>query len=122
MLQPAADSFGKQPAALFIPKTYRNMKNRIVSSLVTVFATLSAAAQGNGMAGINEATNMVTSYFDPITKLAYAVAAVLGLIGGIKVYSKFSSGDPDVSKTAAGWFFACIFLVVAATVLRSFFL
>ncbi len=44
------------------------------------------------------------------------------LVGGIKTYSKFSSGDPDTSKTAASWFFACIFLIVAATILRSFFL
>ena len=87
------------------------MKKKIVPSLAALFAALSASAQGNGMAGVNEATRPL-----------YAVAAVLGLIGGIKVYSKFSSGDPDVSKTAAGWFFACIFLVVAATVLRSFFL
>ena len=50
------------------------------------------------------------------------IGAVVGLIGGVRVYSKFSSGDPDVSKTAAAWFGACIFLVVAATVLRSFFL
>ena len=100
------------------------MRNKkvLLSAALVVSAVSSALAQGNGLAGINDATNMVTSYFDPITKLAYAVAAVLGLIGGIKVYSKFSSGDPDVSKTAAGWFFACIFLVVAATVLRSFFL
>ena len=40
----------------------------------------------------------------------------------IKVYNKFSSGDPDTSKTAASWFGACIFLIVAATILRSFFL
>lgn len=79
-------------------------------------------AQGNGTAGINEATQMVTSYFDPITKLIYAVGAVTGLIGGVKVYNKFSSGDPDTSKTAASWFGACIFLIVAATILRSFFL
>lgn len=56
------------------------------------------------------------------TKLVYAVGAVVGLIGGIKVYNKFSSGDPDTSKTAASWFGACIFLIVAATILRSFFL
>ena len=65
---------------------------------------------------------MVTSYFDPLTLLIYAVGAVIGLIGGIKVYQKFSSGDPDTSKTAASWFGACIFLRVSATVLRSFFL
>ena len=56
------------------------------------------------------------------TKLIYAVGAVVGLIGGVKVYSKLSSGDPDTSKTAASWFGACIFLIVAATILRSFFL
>ena len=79
-------------------------------------------AQGNGQAGIEEATQMVTSYFDPGTKLIYAIGAVVGLIGGIKVYGKFSSGDPDTSKTAASWFGACIFLIVSATILRSFFL
>ena len=42
-------------------------------------------AQGNGSAGINEATQMVTSYFDPATQLIYAIGAVVGLIGGVKV-------------------------------------
>jgi hypothetical protein len=88
-------------------------------ALLTTFAT---QAQGNGTAGITEATQMVTSYFDPATQLIYAIGAVVGLIGGVKVYNKFSSGDPDTSKTAASWFGACIFLIVAATILRSFFL
>lgn len=97
-------------------------KKQILFLAAFVMAATSSYAQGNGMAGITEATNMVTSYFDPATKLIYAIGAVTGLIGGIKVYSKFSSGDPDTSKTAASWFGACIFLIVAATILRSFFL
>ena len=98
-------------------------KKKIMMLLFLLAATaIGAYAQGNGIAGINEATKMVTSYFDPGTKLIYAVGAVVGLIGGIKVYNKFSSGDPDTSKTAASWFGACIFLIVAATILRSFFL
>lgn len=48
-------------------------------------AASSAFAQGNGLSGINEATSMVTSYFDPATKLIYAIGAVVGLIGGVKV-------------------------------------
>lgn len=87
-----------------------------------LMAAMGAMAQGNGQAGIREATQMVTSYFEPGTKLIYAIGAVVGLIGGVKVYGKFSSGDPDTSKTAASWFGACIFLIVAATILRSFFL
>ncbi len=99
------------------------MNNKKKIALLLLMATaIGAYAQGNGIAGINEATKMVTSYFDPGTKLIYAVGAVVGLIGGIKVYNKFSSGDPDTSKTAASWFGACIFLIVAATILRSFFL
>ncbi len=93
--------------------------------LVFTMALLSAAnllAQDDGSAGINEATKMITGYFDPATKLIYAIGAVVGLIGGVKVYGKFSSGDPDTSKTAASWFGACVFLIVAATILRSFFL
>ncbi|MRX38372.1 DUF4134 domain-containing protein [Flavobacterium sp. LC2016-23] len=95
---------------------------QIVLVAVAILSGIGAFAQGNGSAGINEATQMVTSYFDPATQLIYAIGAVVGLIGGVKVYNKFSSGDPDTSKTAASWFGACIFLIVAATILRSFFL
>lgn len=97
-------------------------KKKILLSAVVILAAVDAFAQGNGIGGINDATSMVTSYFDPGTKLIYAIGAVVGLIGGVKVYNKFSSGDPDTSKTAASWFGACIFLIVAATILRSFFL
>ncbi len=95
---------------------------QIVLVAVAILSGIGTFAQGNGSAGINEATQMVTSYFDPATQLIYAIGAVVGLIGGVKVYNKFSSGDPDTSKTAASWFGACIFLIVAATILRSFFL
>ena len=97
-------------------------KKNIFLIAILFVASLSAFAQGNGLAGIAEATGMITSYFEPATKLIYAIGAVVGLIGGVKVYGKFSSGDPDTSKTAASWFGSCIFLIVAATILRSFFL
>lgn len=71
-----------------------NRKKIALMLLLIATATAGAYAQGNGMAGINEATKMVTSYFDPGTKLIYAVGAVVGLIGGIKVYNKFVLGRP----------------------------
>ena len=103
-------------------KNDSTMRKRILLSVFSVLFTAGLFAQGQGLAGINEATSLMTSSFDPATKLCYAIGAVLGLVGGIKTYGKFSSGDPDTSKTAASWFFACIFLIVAATILRSFFL
>ena len=100
----------------------KKQRKKVLLAAVAMLSGIGVFAQGNGTAGINEATQMVTSYFDPATQLIYAIGAVVGLIGGVKVYNKFSSGDPDTSKTAASWFGACIFLIVAATVLRSFFL
>ena len=59
------------------------MKKKVLFTAAFMLATVSAFAQGNGIAGITEATNMVTSYFDPGTKFIYAVGAVVGLIGGV---------------------------------------
>jgi hypothetical protein len=81
--------------------------------------TLSYAQDGN--AGINEATMRVRSYFTTGTSLMYAIGAILGLVGAVKVYQKWNSGDPDTGKVAAAWFGSCVFLVIVATVLRSFF-
>jgi hypothetical protein len=81
---------------------------------------LSVFAQ-DGNAGINEATNQMRSYFQTGTTLMYAIGAVVGLVGAVKVYQKWNSGDPDTSKVAAAWFGSCIFLVIVATVLQSFF-
>jgi hypothetical protein len=75
----------------------------------------------DGNAGINEANTAVRGYFDTGTNLMYAIGAVLGLIGAVKVYQKWNSGDPETSRVAAAWFGSCIFLVVVATVLKSFF-
>ncbi len=75
----------------------------------------------DGIQGINEANSKVRSYFDAGTNLMYAVGALLGLIGAVKVYQKWNSGDQDTGKVAAAWFGSCIFLVVVATVIKSFF-
>ena len=75
----------------------------------------------DGNAGINQANATVRSYFDAGTNLMYAVGAILGLIGAVKVYQKWNHGDHDTGKVAAAWFGSCIFLVIVATVLKSFF-
>ena len=92
-----------------------------VAATAVLFAThLSAIAQ-DANAGINEANTKVRSYFDSGTNLMYAVGALLGLIGAVKVYQKWNAGDPDTGKIAAAWFGSCVFLVIVATVIKSFF-
>jgi len=79
-----------------------------------------AVAQ-DGNAGIQEATNKVKGYFDTGCDLMYAIGAAVGIIGAIKVFNKWNAGEPDTNKVAAAWFGSCVFLVVVATVLQSFF-
>lgn len=91
----------------------------VAAAAYTLSYLYSYAQDGN--AGINEANTRVRSYFDTGTNLMYAIGAVVGLIGAVKVYQKWNGGDQDTARVAAAWFGSCIFLVVVATVLKSFF-
>ncbi len=91
----------------------------VVSIIITI--SISKLYAQNGNAGINAANNQVRSYFDSGINLMYAVGAIVGLIGAVKVYQKWNSGDHDTGKVAAAWFGSCVFLVIVATVIRSFF-
>lgn len=77
--------------------------------------------QGTGSAGITDATAQVKGYFAVGVDLVYAIGAIVGLVGAVKVYNKWSNGEQDTSKVASSWFGACIFLVVVATILKGFF-
>ncbi|HLZ88889.1 MAG TPA: DUF4134 domain-containing protein [Puia sp.] len=79
------------------------------------------AQTADGGTGIDQANTMVRSYFDPAVNLMYAIGAVVGIAGAVKVYQKMSHNHPDTERIAMGWFGACIFLVVVATVLKAFF-
>lgn len=86
----------------------------------TLLLSLALRAQ-DGIAGINEANDKIRSYYEAGTNLMYAIGAVVGLIGAVKVYNKWNAGDHDTGKVAAAWFGSCVFLVVVATVIQSFF-
>ncbi|MCF3109606.1 DUF4134 domain-containing protein [Niabella sp. CC-SYL272] len=101
---------------MFSKRRYQQLFALLISNLIV----LSLFAQ-DGNAGITKATNEVKGYFSTGTNLMYAVGAVVGLVGAVKVFNKWNSGDPDTNKVASAWFGSCIFLVVVATVLKSFF-
>ena len=116
-----ASKGGLRPFSHPLPncKTDEKKRNLLDSDAVRIACLLRTRQRyGRNQRG----DHMVTSYFDPLTKLIFAVAAVLGLVGGVRVYSKFNSGDPDASKSATALFLSCVFLVIVGTVLRSFFL
>jgi hypothetical protein len=95
---------------------------KVTSLVLTILIlSVSVATAQDGNAGINQATTQVKSYFDTGTNLMYAIGAIVGLVGAIKVFKKWNDGEHDTGKVASSWFGSCIFLVIVATVLKSFF-
>jgi len=97
----------------------KTLKTGVLYALLTLIGLYASAQDGN--AGIQQANTQVRSYFDSGTTLMYAIGALVGLIGAVKVFQKWNAGDQDTSKVAAAWFGSCIFLVVVATIIKSFF-
>jgi len=97
-----------------------NKKWAALGALVLCVMAQQAYSQ-DGNAGIQQATSQVKGYFDTGCNLMYAIGAILGLVGAVKVFSKWMGGHAETQQHVAAWFGACVFLVVVATVIKSFF-
>lgn len=97
-----------------------NTKKLFAVAALSFSAVQSTFAQG-GTVGIDAATSSLTSYVDPISTLILAIGAVVGLIGGIRVYIKWNSGDQDINKELMSWGGSCLFLVLVSVVIKAFF-
>ena len=94
--------------------------SRAAAVAALIFLRVSEAL-AQSSAGIDQATAEVSSYVDPVSNLIIAIGAVVGLIGGVRVYIKWQSGDQDTQKAIMGWFGACLFLILVGVVIKSFF-
>jgi hypothetical protein len=57
-----------------------------------VLATVTAVQAQSGTDGITSATTEIKKYFGVGTNLMYAIDGIVGLVGAIKVYNKWSAG------------------------------
>lgn len=90
-------------------------------AFLTLLSLSSSLMAQDGEAGITAASDAIGGYFDSVSTLILAIGAIVGLIGAIRVYVAWNSGDRDVNRMIMGWFGACIFLVVVGLVLQAFF-
>lgn len=96
------------------------MKRKVsITFLLLLAVTFPMLAQGAD--GIDAAAKTIKDYIPSITTLMYAIGGVVGLVGGIRVYIKWNNGDQDVNKELMMWGGACVFLLIAPTVIKSFF-
>ena len=91
-----------------------------------VFLAQHAMAQGSKIGTLGESLNSTVeevqnSFWEPAKKIYYLCCLILGLVGAFKVYSKWSNGDPDTTKTAAGWIGSLIFAIAVINIIELFF-
>jgi hypothetical protein len=76
---------------------------------------------GAGVAALTETTRQLQDYFRPVTTVIYVIAAIVGVFGGFRIYSKMQSGDQDVQKSAVNWGGSVMFLLAVAAILQAVF-
>lgn len=87
-----------------------------------LFMTMLAnAQQGNGAGALSTTATTIRSYGTAAQTIVLALGVIIGLIGAVRVYSKFHNGDPDTQKAVMSWFGASLFLVAVGTILTAFF-
>ncbi|HLZ86414.1 MAG TPA: DUF4134 domain-containing protein [Puia sp.] len=102
-------------------KIFDWLKKRTPLLVAGTAGALAAHAQ-DGNQGINQANTLIRSYYDTGVQLMYAIGAVLALVGAVRTYREWNAGhQQEAYRAAAGWFGSCVFLVVVATVIKSFF-
>ena len=103
----------------------KSLQKRYVSGAMlaaVLLACLGGYAQtADGNAGLTQADTLVKGYFATASTLLYAVGAIMGLVGAIEVYAKFVRHDQRSMTAIFTWLGGCIFLVVVASVIESFF-
>lgn len=97
-----------------------NLRTRFALGVLMASALVNNA-KADGVTGINAAGSELATYLDPISTLILAIGAVVGLIGGVRVFILWNSGERDINKELMGWFGSCIFLVLVSVVIKAFF-
>ncbi|GEN71135.1 DUF4134 domain-containing protein [Chryseobacterium lathyri] len=93
---------------------------KILTACMILLAVTPVFAQG-GATAISNAANDIKDYWDPIKLILKAVGGLVGFIGGLRVYNKWTNGDQDVNKEILGYGGAMIFLIVVPEFVTSFF-
>ena len=76
-------------------------------------------AQDELKQAVEDATTQITNAKAGAIRLGKGVAAVVGVVGAIAVYSKWSNGESDVRKASASWLGGLLFIAIAFVILES---
>jgi hypothetical protein len=101
-----------------------SFKKKHLSKVLTaalVLLTITPVFASGGGAALTSAASTLGGYMTGLGKLIYAIAAIVGTVGGIRIYNKWTNGDQDINKELVGWGGACVFLLIVPTFISAIF-
>lgn len=99
----------------------KNVTTKKVLTLALVMMAMAPMFAQGGATAISNAASDIRDYWDPIKLILKAVGGLVGFIGGLRVYNKWTNGDQDVNKEILGYGGAMIFLIVVPEFVTAFF-
>lgn len=100
----------------------RRVKLFATTLVLSIPALLAQVNISKGVTALTNVESQLTQYVDPLIKVAYVVAMIMGIAGGIRVYKKMQAGDQDAAKSGGALIGAAIFLLVILYLFEQFFL
>ena len=99
----------------------KNVTTKKILTLALVMMAMTPMFAQGGATAISNAASDIRDYWDPIKLILKAVGGLVGFIGGLRVYNKWTNGDQDVNKEILGYGGAMIFLIVVPEFVTAFF-
>ena len=85
---------------------------------------IALAFPASGQPGINEmqqASQDLAADFFSAFDLSLVIAAILGIIGAVRIYHNWQMGADRIDQQVAAWFFAAMFMILAGAFLKALF-
>ncbi|WP_443947629.1 DUF4134 domain-containing protein [Pedobacter sp. AW1-32] len=94
--------------------------NPLSLSLILIFFPFHGSAQP-GIGELNSASEEIKSIYYALSDLSLILGAILGILGGLRVFINWQNREYRVDIQVVGWFFSAIFLLLCGVFLRGTF-
>lgn len=97
----------------------KNFRILSLALLVLAVGTLDADAQITN--GLTQAAAEIKKYVPLVKNIAYALAAVVFIVGGVSIFIKMNNGEQDVKNSILMYVGGAMFLLIIGTIAPTLF-
>lgn len=95
-------------------------KQFLLLCLLLILYGLSAQAQLTppGISEIRNATRMVHGNYFHLSDLILSLGAISGMVGAVRIYIKWNTGEHHMDREVISWFASCAFLLISGVFIK----